>query len=135
MGDEVEKPRINGRDLMWFQNLFARAGIWDEGYFVLPTVVTGLAPDAPLVTTEQFGPVIPILPFADEDEAVRVANGTEYGLGASPMSLPFGGFKQSGVGRNHGLESVLACTELQAVVEFDDPTDLPGTDHWKTHLG
>ena len=139
---------------------------WDEGYFVLPTVVTRLAPDAPLVTTEQFGPLIPILPFTGEEEAVRLANGTEYGLGASvwsadterawrlarrieagsvfvnvhrigasPMSLPFGGFKQSGVGRNHGLESVLACMELQAVVEFDDPAALPGTDHWKTHLG
>jgi aldehyde dehydrogenase len=128
-------------------------------------VVTGLAPDAPLVTAEQFGPVIPILPFTDEDEAVRLANGTEFGLGASvwsadaerawrlarrieagsvfvnvhrvgasPMSLPFGGFKQSGVGRNHGLESVLACMEQQAVVEFDDPAAIPGTDHWSTHL-
>ena len=139
---------------------------WEDGYFVRPTVVTGLAPDAPLVTAEQFGPVIPILPFADEDEAVRLANDTEFGLGASvwsadterawrlarriqagsvfvnvhrvgasPMSLPFGGFKQSGVGRNHGLESVLACMEQQAVVEFDDPAALPGTDHWRAHLG
>jgi len=138
---------------------------WEDGYFILPTVVTGLAPDAPLVTAEQFGPVIPILPFTDEEEAVRLANGTEFGLGASvwsadaerawrlarrieagsvfvnvhrvgasPMSLPFGGFKQSGVGRNHGLESVLACMEQQAVVEFDDPAAIPGTDHWSTHL-
>jgi aldehyde dehydrogenase len=53
---------------------------------VLPAVVTGLAPDAPLVTAEQFGPVIPILPFADEDEAVRLANDTEFGLGASVWS-------------------------------------------------
>jgi aldehyde dehydrogenase len=139
---------------------------WEEGHFVLPTVVTGLAPDASLVTAEQFGPVIPILPFADEDEAVALANDTEFGLGASvwstdterawrlarriqagsvfvnvhrvgasPMSLPFGGFKQSGVGRNHGLESVLACMEQQAVVEFNDPAALPGTDHWRSHLG
>jgi aldehyde dehydrogenase len=139
---------------------------WEEGYFVLPTVVTGLAADAPLVTAEQFGPIIPILPFADEDEAVRLANDTEFGLGASvwsadterawrlarridagsvfvnvhrvgasPMSLPFGGFKRSGVGRNHGLESVFACMEQQAVVEFDDPGAIPGTDHWNAHLG
>jgi acyl-CoA reductase-like NAD-dependent aldehyde dehydrogenase len=122
----------------------------------------GDAPDAPLVTAEQFGPVIPVLPFAGEDEAVALANDTEFGLaasgwsadterawrlarrlqagsvlvnvhrvGASPMSLPFGGFKQRGVGRNHGLESVLACMEQQAVVEFDDPAALPGTDHWR----
>jgi aldehyde dehydrogenase len=139
---------------------------WEEGHFVLPTVVTGLAPDAPLVTAEQFGPIIPVLPFADEDEAVALANGTEFGLGASvwsadaepawrlarrieagsvfvnmhrigasPMSRPFGGFKQSGVGRNHGLVSVLACMERQAVVELDDPAALPGTDHWRAHLG
>ncbi len=138
---------------------------WEEGYFVLPTVVTGLAPDAPLVSTEQFGPIIPILPFADEDEAVRLANGTEFGLGASvwsadterawrlarrieagsvfvnvhrvgasPMSVPFGGFKQSGVGRNHGLESVLACMEQQVVLEFDDAAAIPGTDHWSALL-
>jgi len=139
---------------------------WEEGYFVLPTVVTGLAPDAPLVTAEQFGPIIAILPFADEDEAVRLANDTEFGLGASvwsadagrawrlarrieagsvfvnvhrvgasPMSVPFGGFKQSGAGRNHGLESVFACMEQQAVVEFDRPADIPGIDHWIAHLG
>ena len=80
---------------------------------------------------------------ADTERAWRLARRIEAGsvfvnvhrIGASPMSLPFGGFKQSGVGRNHGLESVLACMELQAVVEFDDPAALPGTDHWKTHLG
>lgn len=140
-------------------------GSWDGGYFALPTVVTGLAPDAPLVSTEQFGPIIPILPFSDEEEAVRLANDTEFGLaasvwsddtehawrlarrlragsvfvnvhrvGASPMSLPFGGFKQSGVGRNHGLESVFACMEMQAIAQFDDPGSLPGTDHWNTLL-
>jgi aldehyde dehydrogenase len=128
-------------------------------------VVTGLAHDAPLVSTEQFGPIIPILPFADEEEAVRLANDTGFGLaasvwsadtdrawrlarrleagsvfvnvhrlGASPMTVPFGGFKQSGLGRNHGLESVFACMEQQAVVEFDDRGALPGTDHWTAHL-
>jgi aldehyde dehydrogenase len=54
-------------------------------------------------------------------------------VGASPMS--FGGFKQSGVGRNHGLELVLACMEQQAVVEFDDAAAIPGADHWSAHLG
>ena len=138
---------------------------WEEGLFLLPTVVTGLAHDAPLVSTEQFGPIIPILPFADEEEAVRLANDTGFGLaasvwsadtdrawrlarrleagsvfvnvhrlGASPMTVPFGGFKQSGLGRNHGLESVFACMEQQAVVEFDDRGALPGTDHWTAHL-
>lgn len=50
------------------------------------------------------------------------------------VSLPFGGFRQSGVGRNHGLESVLACMEMQAIAQFDDPGSLPGTDHRNTLL-
>ncbi|MER6958753.1 aldehyde dehydrogenase family protein [Streptomyces sp. NPDC000618] len=138
---------------------------WEDGYFILPSVVTGAAPDARVVAEEQFGPIIPILPFDDEEEAVRLANATEYGLaasvwsadtdrawalacrleagsafvnvhrvGASPASVPFGGFKHSGIGRTHGLESVFDCMELQAVVEYDDPSFLPGTDHWNTLL-
>jgi aldehyde dehydrogenase len=51
------------------------------------------------------------------------------------MLLPFGGFKQSGVGRNHGLEPVFARMEQQAVVELDDPAALPGTDHWRANPG
>ncbi|GHE47044.1 aldehyde dehydrogenase family protein [Streptomyces capitiformicae] len=138
---------------------------WNEGYFILPSVVTDIAPDAPLVTEEQFGPIVPILPFDDEEEAVRLANSTDYGLaasvwsadtdrawalarrleagtafvnvhrvGASPMSVPFGGIKHSGIGRTHGLTSVLECMEQQAVVTYDDPSLLPGTDHWNTLL-
>jgi aldehyde dehydrogenase len=136
---------------------------WNDGHFILPSVVTGTTPDAPLVVEEQFGPIVPILPFDDEDEAVRLANATEYGLaasvwsadtdrawalarrleagsafvnvhrvGASPMSVPFGGFKHSGIGRTHGLASVLECMEQQAVVTINDPSLLPGTDHWAT---
>ena len=140
-------------------------GEWANGYFVLPTVVTGIDGRARLVAEEQFGPIIPILPFADEDEAVRLANDTEFGLaasvwsadadrawalarrlaagsvfinahrvGASPMSVPFGGIKQSGLGRNHGLDSVRSCMEQQALVRVDDPAALPGTAHWNTLL-
>ncbi|ROO87590.1 aldehyde dehydrogenase [Actinocorallia herbida] len=138
---------------------------WDKGHFILPSIVTGLDPEAPLVADEQFGPVIPILPFSTEDEAVRLANDSEFGLaasvwstdterawalarrleagsafinvhrvGASPMSVPFGGFKQSGLGRNHGLESVFSCMEPQAVVQLDDAGEIPGTARWNTLL-
>ncbi|MBC6457199.1 aldehyde dehydrogenase family protein [Actinomadura sp. HBU206391] len=62
------------------------AGSFDDGYFLLPHVVTGLDPTAELVADEQFGPVVPILPFDDEDDAVRMANATEFGLGASVWS-------------------------------------------------
>jgi acyl-CoA reductase-like NAD-dependent aldehyde dehydrogenase len=53
------------------------------GYFALPTIVTDLAPDAPLATQEQFGPVLPIFGYDSIDEAVTAANATEFGLTAS----------------------------------------------------
>jgi acyl-CoA reductase-like NAD-dependent aldehyde dehydrogenase len=53
------------------------------GYFVLPTVVTGVRPDEALVTEEQFGPALPVIGYDDIDEAVTAANATEFGLTAS----------------------------------------------------
>lgn len=57
-----------------------------DGYFVPPVLVTGLADDAPLVATEQFGPAVPLLVFDSEDEVVARANAGELGLGASVWS-------------------------------------------------
>lgn len=56
---------------------------WDDGYFFRPAVVTEISPDAELVVSEQFGPIVPVIPFDSDDEAVRLANGTDYGLAAS----------------------------------------------------
>lgn len=134
---------------------------WGAGYFMLPTVVSDISAQHELVTSEQFGPIIPIMAFDGVDEAVAEANSTEYGLaasvwsadvprarevarrleagsvfvnvhrvGASPMEVPFGGMKQSGVGRNHGMRSVVDCMEEQAIVDFESTTALPGTDQW-----
>lgn len=107
------------------------------GYFIAPTIVTGVAEGTPLVDEEQFGPVLPLLTFTDIDDAVARANATRFGLGASVWSgnpqhaaeiarrleagtvwinahggsepeIPFGGFKESGIGRGlgrMGLES------------------------------
>lgn len=101
------------------------------GYFYEPTVLTSVAPDLRVVTEETFGPVAPVVTFGDEDEAVRLANATPYGLVAyaytrdvgrvmrlaeqvetgmlgvnrgavSDASAPFGGVKQSGLGREGG---------------------------------
>lgn len=135
---------------------------WDDGYYVRPSVVIGGDPEARVVVEEQFGPIIPVLPFDDDDEAVAYANSTEFGLagsvwsadekraaavarriqagtvfinvhrvGASPAEVPFGGFKRSGIGRNHGVESVLACMEAQSIVEFDGHDAFPGLDRWR----
>lgn len=58
----------------------------DQGYFVRPTVALGLDDSAPLVAEEQFGPIVPILPYTDVDEVLARANSTELGLGASVWS-------------------------------------------------
>ncbi|MEY2194644.1 aldehyde dehydrogenase [Neobacillus sp. BF23-41] len=56
---------------------------WDQGYYMLPSIVTGIDQQSEVVRVEQFGPVIPILPFSDVDEAVKLANDSEFGLRAS----------------------------------------------------
>ncbi|CAL9374773.1 Phenylacetaldehyde dehydrogenase [Streptomyces sp. enrichment culture] len=114
------------------------------GFWYPPTVLTGLAPDAPAATEEVFGPVAAVLPFEDEEDAVRLANATEYGLSGSIWTrdvgralrvsravqagnlsvnshssvrywTPFGGFKQSGVGRELGPDALTAFTETKNV--------------------
>lgn len=109
--------------------------VGDRGYFFAPTVLTGVAPDSRLLAEEIFGPVAPVTTFATDDEAVRLANDTEYGLVAyfysrdlsralrvaeglhtgmvginqgivSNPAAPFGGVKHSGFGREGGAEGI-----------------------------
>jgi aminomuconate-semialdehyde/2-hydroxymuconate-6-semialdehyde dehydrogenase len=114
------------------------------GYFIEPTVVTGLPPDCRTNQEEIFGPVVTVAPFDTEAEAIRYANGTPYGLAASvwtehlsrahrvadaieagtvwincwmlrDLRVPFGGMKQSGVGREGGEEAMRFFTEPKNV--------------------
>lgn len=114
------------------------------GFWFPPTVLTGLAADAPAAVEEVFGPVAVVLPFEDEADAVRLANATEYGLSGSiwtrdvgralrvsravaagnlsvnshssvRYSTPFGGYKQSGLGRELGPDALTAFTETKNV--------------------
>ena len=114
------------------------------GYFVEPTVIAGLDETSPLVHDEQFGPVLPIMTFDTVEDAVARANGTRFGLGASVWSrdtdravavaaqleagtvwinrhgvnesdVPFGGFKESGYGREHGVAGARSYMEMQVI--------------------
>ena len=120
-----------------------RAG-HDRGHFFAPTVVTGAPADTDLLSEETFGPVAPIVPVASLDEAIELANSTRFGLGANiytqdlktvlrcmreiksgtvwfndPLTDndagPFGGFKQSGLGRELGREGLEAFQETKHV--------------------
>jgi acyl-CoA reductase-like NAD-dependent aldehyde dehydrogenase len=114
------------------------------GYYVAPTLIAGCRPDNAAVQQEFFGPVVVVVAVDDEDEAVAVANGTEFGLYDYVFSVdtaramrvakqlrtgnvgintaqrnheaPFGGFKMSGVGRDGGSFGLHAYSELQSIV-------------------
>ena len=77
----VDRTRDQGAEVRTVGSMHGSAN--SEGWFVLPSVVTGVSPGDELVQCEQFGPVVPIIPFDDEDEAVRLANQSEFGLAAS----------------------------------------------------
>ena len=81
VNDLVERTRDRGADVRTLGSKHHSAN--SEGWFVLPSVVSGVSPGDELVECEQFGPVVPIIPFDDEEEAVRLANQSEFGLAAS----------------------------------------------------
>jgi acyl-CoA reductase-like NAD-dependent aldehyde dehydrogenase len=114
------------------------------GYFIRPTIVRDIPDDARLVREEQFGPVLPVLRYSDIDDAIRRANSTDYGLGATvwatdtkraydvacridsgcvwvnkhldmPPDVPFGGAKQSGLGTEMGQEGLEEFTQSRII--------------------
>ena len=116
----------------------------ERGWYVRPTLFADATNDMRIAREEIFGPVLTVLPYADEDDAVRIANDSDYGLAGSvwtadtahglevaarvrtgtygvnmymlDIGTPFGGFKQSGIGREFGPEGLDEYVELQSVV-------------------
>ena len=115
----------------------------DKGYYVKPTVFVDVKNDMDIAKTEIFGPVLSVMPFETEEEAIKIANDTPYGLtnyiqtqdpekvkrvarklrsgmvdvnGAGiAVDAPFGGFKHSGIGREAGAEGLTEFLEVKSV--------------------
>ncbi|NBO74594.1 MAG: betaine-aldehyde dehydrogenase [Gammaproteobacteria bacterium] len=129
-------------------------GAFGKGFFVTPTVFEGCRDDMSIVREEIFGPVMMVLDFDDEDEAIERANATEFGLSAGvftqdlnrahrviaklqagscwinhynicPMELPFGGYKHSGIGRENGRITMEYYTQLKSVYVAKGDIDAP----------
>jgi (Z)-2-((N-methylformamido)methylene)-5-hydroxybutyrolactone dehydrogenase len=115
-----------------------------SGWFVEPTIFTGVQPAMRIAQEEVFGPVLSIIPFDTEEEAIRIANGTVYGLAAGVWTTsirraltmaerleagtvwvntyravsymsPFGGYKRSGIGRESGAEAIREYLQTKSV--------------------
>jgi len=113
-----------------------------RGFFFEPTILTNVAPDAHIAQEEVFGPVLTILRYRDDEDAIAIANDSPYGLGGAiwgsdvdhavavarrirtgqvsingciPGDAPFGGFKQSGIGREGGIIGLRSYMEPKAI--------------------
>ena len=117
---------------------------WGDGWYVPPTIYSGVTNNMRVAQEEVFGPVLAVIPFEDEAEAIAIANDTDYGLvagiwtqnlsrahrvaaalqagqvfvneyQAGGVETPFGGYKQSGFGREKGIEALHCYTQLKCV--------------------
>ena len=134
----IEEAKIDG-------NVIAGGEVPDQaGYFIRPTIVRDIEEGSRLVDEEQFGPVLPVMKFSDEKDAVERANATQWGLGGSVWSsdldkayalaekmeagtiwinkhseldptIPFGGSNQSGLGKELGAEGLEEFTQLKII--------------------
>jgi aldehyde dehydrogenase (NAD+) len=119
----------------------------DRGYYLRPTILGNVAPNATVAQEEIFGPVLSIIPYDDEADAIAIANGTDYGLagwvwssdterarrvaramragriyinGAPPApNVPFGGYRMSGNGREQGVFGLEEYLEIKAMLGYD----------------
>jgi aldehyde dehydrogenase (NAD+) len=139
----IERAVDEGAELLCGGRRAAVAG-FEEGFFFEPTILHHAGPDNHIMKEEVFGPVLCLTPFRDDDEVVRLANGTRFGLAAGvwtrdirrahtmarklqagtvwintyralTFNSPFGGYKSSGLGRANGIESVDQYLQTKSV--------------------
>ncbi|HTT86274.1 MAG TPA: aldehyde dehydrogenase family protein [Acidimicrobiales bacterium] len=137
----IEKGKAEGARLVRGGKVPAHL---DKGYFVEPTLFADVDPGATIAQEEIFGPVLAVIPYDDDDDAVRIANDSIYGLSGAVTSaseeramavarrvrtgtlmvnggfwnapdVPFGGYRQSGVGRENGIEGFEEYLEVKAI--------------------
>ena len=150
----VNRAVADGAELI-FGGRRANPEAFPNGYFFAPTILGNVAPDSFIAQNEVFGPVLSVIPFEDEEEAIAIANGTPFGLAAGVWTLdirrahrmaralqagtvwvnmyramtfnsPFGGYKSSGIGRQNGIEAIDQYLQTKSVwCELSDDVQDP----------
>jgi len=139
----VGRAVADGAELV-FGGVRANPPGFPDGYFFSPTILSNVTPQSYIAQNEVFGPVLSVIPFEDEEEAIAIANSTRFGLAAGIWTLdirrahrmarqlqagtvwinmyramafnsPFGGFKSSGIGRQNGIEAIDQYLQTKSV--------------------
>jgi len=139
----VDQAKSDGAEVLAGGQKATVAG-FEDGLFYEPTILAGLGNESALCQNEIFGPVLAVLPFEGEEEAVRIANDSRYGLAAGvwtqnlkrahrtaqalqagtvwvnlyrvmTYNSPFGGYKESGIGRSNGIEAIRNFLQTKSI--------------------
>lgn len=156
--DFVERAKKEGAEILCGGKPPQEEGL-KKGFFFEPTVITGVSPDMEIFKEEVFGPVVCVMRFSEKDEAVELANRTEFGLAqciwsknlqaaqelASQINagiiwtntygmfyneLPYGGFKQSGFGKELGKEGFQEYCRLKNIIIDSTSNSKPLVNYW-----
>ena len=150
--DRVEMYIDEGRKVADLVTGGVRPAHLNQGYFIEPTLFANVPEDSRIAQEEIFGPVLSLIPCEDEEDAIRIANASHYGLNGSVLTqdvdaayrigrrvrtggfgqnglrmdfgLPFGGFKQSGIGREGGPEGLMPYLEMKTMLLDGVPAGL-----------